>query len=85
MQTTYNVLVLQRYISKKVSEVTQSCPTLCDPMNPPGSSVHGILQARVLERVAISDAGIKPGSPAFRADALTSELPRKAKHIVNIT
>ena len=35
--------------------VTQSCPTLCDPMNcsPPGSSVHGILQARILEWVAI--------------------------------
>ena len=33
----------------------QSCPTLCDPMDwrPPGSSVHGILQARILERVAI--------------------------------
>ena len=36
--------------------VTQSCPTLCDPMdyNPPGSSVHGILQARILEYVAIA-------------------------------
>ena len=36
--------------------VTQSCPTLCDPMDhsPPGSSVHGILQARVLEWVATS-------------------------------
>ena len=35
--------------------VTQSCPTLCDPMDcsPPGSSVHGILQARTLEWVAI--------------------------------
>ena len=35
--------------------VTQSCPTLCDPMgcSPPGFSVHGILQARILERVAI--------------------------------
>ena len=34
----------------------QSCPTLCDPIdsNPPGSSVSGILQARTLERVAIS-------------------------------
>ena len=33
----------------------QSCPTLCDPMNcsPPGSSVHGILQARILEWVAM--------------------------------
>ena len=31
------------------------CPTLCDPMNcsPPGSSVHGILQARILEQVAM--------------------------------
>ena len=35
--------------------VTQSCPTLGDPMycSPPGSSVHGILQARILEWVAI--------------------------------
>ena len=38
------------------SEVTQSCLTLCDPMdyNLPGSSVHGIFQARILEWVAIS-------------------------------
>ena len=36
--------------------VSQSCLTLCDPMDcsPPGSSVHGILQARILEWVAIS-------------------------------
>ena len=36
--------------------VAQSCPTLCDPTDcsPPGSSVHGILQARILEWVAIS-------------------------------
>ena len=35
--------------------VTQSYPTLCDPMNcsPPGSSVHGILQARIVEWVAM--------------------------------
>ena len=34
----------------------QSCPTLCDPIDgsPPGSPVSGILQARKLERVAIS-------------------------------
>ena len=38
------------------SEVAQSCPTLCNPVDcsPPGSSVHGILQARILEWVAIS-------------------------------
>ena len=36
---------------KSESEVTQSCPTLRDPMDcsPPGSSVHGIFQAKVLE------------------------------------
>ena len=41
---------------KSESEVTQSCPTLCDPMgcSLPGSSVHGIFQARVVEWVAIS-------------------------------
>ena len=48
----------------------QSCPTLCDPMDlsPPGSSVHGILQARILEWVAfpspgdLPDPGIDPAS-----------------------
>ena len=37
------------------SEIAQSCPTLCDPVDCslPGSSVHGILEARVLEWVAI--------------------------------
>ena len=41
---------------KVKSEVTQSCLTLSDPMDctPPGSSVHGILQARVLEWGAIA-------------------------------
>ena len=38
------------------SEVAQACLTLCNPMDcsPPGTSVHGILQARILEQVAIS-------------------------------
>ena len=42
--------------SKSESEVTQSCPTLCDPVDCslPGSSIHGIFQARMLEWVAIS-------------------------------
>ena len=44
------------YLLFKQSEVAQSCLTLCDPMdrNLPGSSIHGIFQARVLEWVAIS-------------------------------
>ena len=47
------------------------------------SSVHGILQARILEWVAISfsgdlpSPGIEPRSPALQADALTSEPPGK--------
>ena len=41
---------------KSEIEVAQSCPTLSDPMDccPPGSSVHGIFQARVLEWGAIA-------------------------------
>ena len=61
-------------ISKLVL-VAQSCPTLCDPMDcsPPGSSVHDIFQARILEWVAISpgdlpNSGIEPGFPALQAD-----------------
>ena len=40
----------------KLMEMIPSVPTLCDPVDysPPGSSVHGILQARILEWVAIS-------------------------------
>ena len=45
---------------KSESEVAQSCPTLRDPMDCslPGSSVHGIFQARVLEWVAIAFSDI---------------------------
>jgi len=41
---------------KSESEVAQSCPTLSDPMDysPPGSSIHGIFQAQVLEWGAIA-------------------------------
>ena len=50
--------VLQTAVKRRESEseFTQSCPTLCDPIDCslPGSSVHGIFQARVLEWVAIS-------------------------------
>ena len=55
----------------------QSCLTLCDPMgcSPPGSSVHGILQARILEWVAVLEdppgdlpnPGIEPTSLMFPA------------------
>ena len=66
----------------------QSCLTLCDPMDcsPPGSWVHGILQARILEWVAMpssrdpSDPGIEPTSPmspALQADSSPLALPGK--------
>ena len=50
---------------KSESEVSQSCPTLSDPMDcsPPGSSVHGIFQARVLEWGAIAFPVFTKGHP----------------------
>ena len=54
------------------SEVAQSCLTLCNPMDCslPGFSIHGIFQAKVLERVAIAllqgifpTQGLNPGLP----------------------
>ena len=68
--------------------VSQSRPTLCNPMDssPPGSSVHGILQARILEWVAIPfsrdlpNPEIEPRFPALQADSLPSEPPGKPKN-----
>ena len=65
--------------------VAKLCLTLCDPMDrsPPGSSVHGILQARILSGLPFPspgdfpDPGIKPGFPALQADSLPSESPGK--------
>ena len=63
--------------------VTQLCPTLCDPMDcsPPGYFIHGILQARILEWVAIPfsrrSSWIEAGSLALQADSLPSEPPGK--------
>ena len=49
---------------KSKSEVAQSCPTLSDPMDcsPPGSSIHGIFQARVLEWGAIAFSKYVPSN-----------------------
>ena len=68
----------------------QSCLTLCNPMDCslPGSSVHGILQARILEWVAFPfsrgssqyNPGIKPRSPTLRVDSLPCEPPRKPRN-----
>ena len=66
----------------------ESCLTLCDPMDysPPGSSLHGILQARILEWLPFSspgdlpDPGIEPVSlmsPALAGRFFTREAPRE--------
>ena len=65
------------------SEVAQSCPTLCNPMD---CTVHGILQARILEWIAflfsrdIPNPGIEPRSPALQVDSLPTEPPGKPKN-----
>ena len=64
-------------------KVIQLCPTLCNLM---GYAVHGILQARILEWVAVcffrdlSNPGIEPRSPALQADSLPAEPPGKPKN-----
>ena len=65
---------VKRYLKESESEVAQLFPTLCDPVDCslPGSSFHGILQAKILEWIAISfsrdlpDPGIEPGLPHCR-------------------
>ena len=62
-----------------VQSLSAKCPTLCNPVDcsPPGSSVHGVSQARILELVAISfsrgssQTRIKPASPALAGRFLT--------------
>ena len=73
----------------------QSCP-ICDPMDcsPPGSSVHGILQAGILEWVAIPspgdlpDPGIEPASlvsPALAGRFFTASTTWEALNLVDVT
>ena len=63
--------LLQCMKVKSESGVAQSCPTLCDPMDcsPPGSSIHGIFQARVLEWGAIAQ-GSNPYPLHCKVDSL---------------
>jgi len=71
------------------SEIAQSCPILWDPMDCslPGSSVHGILQARILEWVGrcpgegyLSKPGVEHRPSALQADSLPTEPPGKPKN-----
>ena len=74
--------------------VTQSCLTLCDPMDcsPRNSSVHGDCQGKntvvgchTLFPGDLLNPGIEPGSPALQVDSLPAELPGKSsKYVVPI-
>ena len=83
--STWSMVWMDMSLTLCVSVVALWCLILCDPVDwsPPGYSVHGILQARILEWVAISFSRgssrprIKPGSPTSQADALPSEPPGK--------
>ena len=61
---------------KRESEVAQSCPTPSDPMDcsPPGSSVHGIFQARVLEWGAIAFSDLRCTQVSFSLHTCQSLL-----------
>ena len=69
--------LLQRIKVKSESEVAQSCPTIHDPMDCslPGSSVHGIFQARVLEWGAIAFSIL--GSKISSNDDCSHEVRRR--------
>ena len=86
---------MNKYRCAVLCLVTQSCPTLCDPMDcsPPGSFIHGhspgkntgvgvvISSSRGSSKPGdLPDPGIKPRSPALQADTLPSEPPGKPKY-----
>ena len=76
-------IAFQRLLMEGACMHAQSCPALCEPLDcsPPGSSVHGIPQARKLEWVAIpfswgsSQPSDQTWSTALEADSLPSEQP----------
>ena len=63
---------------KSESKVAQSCPILSDPMDCslPGSSIHGIFQARVLEWGAIAFSNILENLPTIAVWGFISSFPR---------
>ena len=71
------------------SSVDSDVPLLCDPMDCSllGSSVHEILQARILERLVMSlgaylpNSGIESKSPSLQGDSLTTEPSGKPKYM----
>ena len=77
------VYIAGEFCVRSEMKVTQSCPTLC---NPTDYTVHGILQARILEWIAFpvswrsSQPRDQPRSPTLQADSLPAEPQRKPKN-----
>ena len=76
----FKSVLLAKEESEVKVKVTQLCLTLCDPMD---YTVHGIVQARILEWIAFpfsresSQPGVEPRFPALQADSLPTEPPGK--------
>ena len=81
-----------KIITTSCAVLSQSCLTVCDPMDYslPDSSVHGILQTRILEWVPcpppgeLNNPGIEPESCTLHAGSLPYEPPGKPKILVNV-
>ena len=88
-------MLLLPFTNVCVRSAAQSCLTLCNTMHcrPPGSSVHRIFQARILEQVDISYSRgsswprdwTHPASPALVGRFFTAELPGKPLQVMSIS
>ena len=87
-------MTTQRAYTSHGAQSPQSSLTLSDPIDcsPPGSSVHGILQTGILERLDMpfsrgsSQPKDQTGSPSLQADSLPTDPPRKShiSHIITL-
>ena len=86
---THLVLTTVPVAGVRARSVTKLCPTPCNPLDcsPPGSSVHGISQARILEWVTVPFSrgsfrlrGLNHASPALAGGFFTDEPPGKPRY-----
>ena len=91
--SVWSFMISGRHSRDEKVLVAHFCPTLCNPMDYslPGSSVHGILQGRILERVAMPFSrgsslfkDQKAGSPTLQPDSLPSKPPGKSFHVLGL-
>ena len=77
-----NTKFRERSYQSNSAKSLQSCPTLCDPVDgsPPGSCIHGILQARVLEWVAIAFSNALKWEVKVKSTQLPCFISKSSKH-----